>query len=104
MTGISVLMVSLRKSGALHYTAMQGRSCGGKPNSGSGILRPRKAMLIRGGSGCARLGFVGAGAVKARNGNAEQAVIHRELRAMMDVVIQDHSPNAGHARQVENFL
>src|SRR5947207_464407 len=52
----------------------------------------------------ARLCFVSAGAVKTRNGNAYQAVIHRELLAMMDVMTQDHAPNAGHARQVENFL
>ena len=38
------------------------------------------------------------------HGDVEQAEIDGELSAMVDVVIQDHPPNAGHARHVENFL
>ena len=59
---------------------------------------------MRGRSGRARLSFIRARAIKARNGDVEQAEIDRELSAMVDVVIQDHPPNAGHARHVENFL
>src|SRR6266566_6593016 len=105
MTGVSVLMVSRRRSGELHYTAMQGRRLQRQAKlSGDGTLRPRRVILMRGRSGRARLSFIRARAIKARNGDVEQAEIDRELSAMVDVVIQDHPPNAGHARHVENFL
>src|SRR6266849_5991710 len=98
MTGISELMVSLQQSDALHYTAMQGRRLQQRKNSGGGTLRPQKAILISCGSGGARLGFVRARTVESRHGNSQQTVIHRELRAMMNQVVQHHSADARHTR------
>src|SRR5260370_1219896 len=66
--------------------------------------RQRNSALVRGAPRRARLAFVRARTVKPRNRNAQQAVIHRELRAMMYKMVQHHSSKAGNARHVENFL
>src|SRR6267143_2223574 len=105
MRGVSVLMVSLRRSGKLHYTAMQGRRLRRREKLGGGALSaPQEATLVRGSSRRPRLAFVGAGTIKPRHRNAQQAVIHRELRSMMDKMVKYHSSKARNARHVENFL
>src|SRR6266852_8167146 len=63
-------------------------------------LRP----LICSGSGSAWLGFVRAGAIKSGHGNAEQAVIDSELRAMMNQVVEAHAANTRDTRHGEDFL
>ena len=70
------------------------------------MLRPyfTKLGLVRGGPGCVRLGFVGAGTIESWHRNPNQAEIDGELRAMMDEVVEAHSANAGNARHGENLL
>src|SRR5260370_34709399 len=63
-------------------------------------LRP----LICSGSSRARLSFVRAGAIKSGHGNAEQAVIDGELRAMMNQVVEAHAANTRDTRHGEDFL
>src|SRR5712692_8113515 len=106
MTGVSILMASLQQNNELHYSAMQRRRLwrqerlpGAENSAPAGMAR-----LVRGGSRRAGLGFVGARTVKARNGNAEQAVIHGKLRAMMNMVVHDHAANTCRARHVKNLL
>src|SRR6267154_3705664 len=108
MTGVSVVMAGLQRNSRHHYSAKEERRLGRhrRGQQGRSMLRPHftKLGLVCGGSNCARLGFVRAGAIKPGHGNAEQAVVHRQLRAMMNMVVHHHAPNACHAWHVENFL
>src|SRR5881296_2532394 len=104
MTGVSVLMVSLRRRDGFHYSAKEERRLWWREKPWGRNAAPRRVMLIRSSFGCARLGFIRAGAIKPRHGNAEQAEIHGELRSMMNKMVEHHSPNARHARHGKNLL
>ena len=54
--------------------------------------------------GFAGLAFVGAGAVKTGHRDAEQAVVHPELRAVVDEVVHDESADTSDAWHGENGL
>src|SRR6266850_24857 len=60
--------------------------------------------LICGGSGGSVLTLVGTGTVQTGDGNPQQAVVHGELRAVMDQVIHHHAANARGARHSATFL
>src|SRR5215469_8693243 len=65
------------------------------------------SALIKPNSICGRsvrLRLIGARAVHPRNSDAQQTIINRELRAVMNVMVQDHAPNAGNARHSKNLL
>jgi len=51
-------------------------------------------MLIRGGSGCTCLSFIGARTVEARHRNTNQSEVDRELSAMVDKMVKHHPSNA----------
>src|SRR6266849_537147 len=107
MTGGSVLIKSLRTSGGFYYSAIGKTRLCGRENSESGeIFRPRKIIpnSVRGGFRCARLTFIRAGTIEARHVNANQPEVHRELGAMMNMVVHHHAANACNARHVENLL
>src|SRR5437016_12016096 len=74
--------------------------CEGGANS---ALKARR-LICGGGSGGSVLALVGTGAIQTGHGNPQQAVVHRELRAVMDQVIHHHAANARGARHRENFL
>ena len=74
------------------------------------MLRPyvssvaEKLELVRGGSGCIGLSFVSAGTIEPRHRDADQPEINRELRPVMDQVVEAHAADARDARHRENFL
>src|SRR5205807_623610 len=103
MTGVSVLMVSLRRSDKRLYRDTRKEAAEGK-TLGAERAPPGRAMLIRGGFRCARLAFVCARTVKPRHRDAQQTVIHRELRAMMNDMVHHHPANARHARHGKNLF
>jgi hypothetical protein len=72
---------------------------------GRSMLRPlqQRAALVSGGCGVGHT-FVGAGAVEAGDGNADEAEVDRELAAVMVEVVHAHATNAGDAGQVKDFL
>src|SRR5271169_762925 len=52
----------------------------------------------------ARRRFIGARPIKARHRNTEQAIVNRELRPMMNDMVQHHPANAGNLRHREDCL
>src|SRR6267378_7702054 len=54
--------------------------------------------------GRARLAFIRAWTIEARHGNSDEPEVNRELRAMMDEMVEAHSANARDTRHGEDLL
>src|SRR4029077_12795525 len=67
----------------------------GRARLGCALLNCGETRSVRGGRG--RLVFVGAGTIKPRDGDIQQAEIDTELGAMVDQVVHHHATNAGYA-------
>src|SRR6267378_5738215 len=104
MTGVSTAMATLQETGKQYYSAMGKSTLRREEQEGGANSALRAKRLVCGGSGGSVLAFVGAGTVKTGDGNPQQAVVHRELRTMMNVMIHHHAANARRARHRENFL
>src|SRR5271166_3259986 len=93
------------RNDAIHYTEEQ-RSQPAVGNWGRSMLRPRQGHSELTGSSTrgAFLLIVCAGAIEARNRNAQQAIVHGQLPAVMDDVVKDHGAKTSHARHRKDRL
>src|SRR6266704_2532234 len=95
MTGVSVVMVSLqRRAGTIIARCDEG---GCRP--GQIILGSMSRSFGR-----ARLAFIRAWTVEPRHRNSDEPEVNRELRAMMDEMVEAHSANARDTRHGEDLL
>ena len=63
-----------------------------RAREGPGKPGPKKSGLLGGGRG---FGFVRARAVESWDGDAEETIVNSELRAVVDDVVEDESPDHG---------
>src|SRR5437660_2743268 len=74
------------------------------PRAGDSPPRTSHSDSMSRSFGRARLVFIRAGTIEARHGNSDEPEVNRELRAMMDEMVEAHSANAGDTRHGEDLL
>src|SRR6266852_1572268 len=75
----------------------------GRARRGCALLDCSESASVRG-AGSGRLVFVGAGAVKAWDGDIQQAEVDAELGTMVNQMVHHHAANTSYARHGEDLL
>src|SRR6266436_5365722 len=87
---------SLRKSKGITQKPLRAQP-------GCALLEPERNALVRNGGRGVVL-FVGAGAVKPRDGDIQQAEVDAELGAVVNQMVHHHAANTGYAWHGEDLL
>src|SRR5260370_41366114 len=75
----------------------------GRARRGCALVDCSESASVRG-AGSGRLVFVGAGAVKAWDGDIQQAEVDAELGTMVNQMVHHHAANTSYARHGEDLL